>query len=57
MAPVTNLKSAPDPESTELFILHEGTKAKILESVNGWSEIQLEDGKTGWLQNSSFNRI
>ncbi len=42
------VKSSPSVEGTELFILHEGTKVEILESVSNWNRIQLSDGNVGW---------
>jgi len=41
--------SGPAENSTELFVIHEGTKVKIERSASDWYEIRLEDGKTGWL--------
>ena len=33
------VKSSPDQNSTDLFILHEGTKVEISDRLNGWCEI------------------
>ena len=41
--------SAPSKSSNLLFVVHEGTKAKISNRENPWAEIQLIDGKKGWL--------
>ncbi|MFL3050750.1 MAG: SH3 domain-containing protein [Candidatus Neomarinimicrobiota bacterium] len=41
--------SAPSKSSNLLFVVHEGTKAKISSRQNPWVEIQLIDGKKGWL--------
>lgn len=43
------VKSAPDKQSTDLFILHEGVKVEFLDSVGEWKKIRLADGKIGWL--------
>jgi tetratricopeptide (TPR) repeat protein len=40
----------PTLTGQELFILHEGTKVKINRSLDGWYEISLADGKTGWIK-------
>ena len=45
--------AAPHAGSTELFILHEGTKFSILEEDAGWSKIELIDGKQGWIPQDS----
>ena len=41
--------SAPSHSSNLLFVVHEGTKADISNRQNPWVEIQLIDGKKGWL--------
>ena len=51
MRPVTSVKSSPSSEaSTDLFILHEGTKVHALDRVGTWINIELADGRQGWLQ-------
>ena len=48
--PVTSVKSSPSGESsTDLFILHEGTKVHIIDKVGRWNNIELADGRQGWL--------
>ena len=49
--------AAPHEGSTELFILHEGTKFRILEEDAGWSKIELIDGKQGWIPQSGLGII
>lgn len=50
MAPVVSVKSSPSAEtSTDLFILHEGTKVVILDEVGDWRNIELADGRQGWM--------
>lgn len=44
------VKSSPsDQSSSDLFVLHEGTKVHILDSVGDWRKIELADGREGWL--------
>jgi uncharacterized protein YgiM (DUF1202 family) len=51
MSPSVTVKSTPSDSGTELFIIHEGRKVKILDnSMKEWVEIELEDGNTGWIQ-------
>lgn len=40
--------AAPHAGSTELFIVHEGTKVSVLEDDQEWTKIELIDGKQGW---------
>lgn len=48
-APSAAVKSAPDAQSTDLFVIHEGVKVDLLDSVGGWRKVRLADGKVGWL--------
>lgn len=58
MRPVTSVKSSPSAEaSMDLFILHEGTKVRILDTVGSWSNIELADGRQGWLRSSDIETI
>ena len=56
VSPVTEVKSSPG-SGVSLFVLHEGTKVKVLEEIGGWNNIELSDGRQGWLQNDSVQRI
>lgn len=58
MRPVTSVKSSPSSEaSTDLFILHEGTKVSIQDMVGNWVNIELADGRQGWLQSRDLEII
>lgn len=41
--------AAPQQGSTELFIVHEGTKVRVLDTDGDWNKIELIDGKQGWI--------
>lgn len=41
--------AAPQEGSTELFMVHEGTKVQLLDQDGAWRKIELIDGKQGWL--------
>ncbi|NOY38557.1 MAG: tetratricopeptide repeat protein [Chlorobi bacterium] len=47
--PSVTVTSAPDESGTVLFVIHEGTKVKVDESLDNWYEIRLSDGSKGWL--------
>lgn len=50
MAPSITVKSTPNENGTDLFILHEGRKVMIKDdTMKGWKEILLEDGNAGWV--------
>ncbi len=58
MAPVISVKSSPSDEaSTDLFILHEGTKVNILDEVGDWRNIELADGRQGWMRSEDMEVI
>lgn len=58
MRPVTSVKSSPSSESSmDLFILHEGTKVTIVDSVGDWSNIELVDGRQGWIPSADMEII
>ena len=58
MRPVCSAKSSPSEASAkDLFVLHEGTKVKILDEVGGWKNIELSDGRTGWVPASDIEVI
>ncbi len=52
-----NIKYAPDENSSDAFIVHEGLKIKIEDRVDRWYKIRLEDGKTGWVKENSIEII
>lgn len=51
------IKSEPLTSGTDLFILHEGLKVKILKTDNDWLNIQLADGKEGWIKQEMLEVI
>lgn len=55
--PTVNIKSSPDENGTKLFILHEGSKVEITDSLGNWFEIKLKDGNSGWLKNTDIQKI
>jgi tetratricopeptide (TPR) repeat protein len=57
MTPTVTLKSSPSISSTNLFIVHEGTKVYIMDKIDDWYEIKLSDGKTGWLESNDVEPI
>lgn len=58
MRPVSSVKSSPSSESsTDLFILHEGTKVRILDEVGDWRNISLADGRQGWMLSDDMEII
>lgn len=53
-----NVKSTPAENGTGLFVIHEGTKANIIDdTMKEWKEVVLDDGKRGWIKTSDMERI
>jgi tetratricopeptide (TPR) repeat protein len=57
LASTITVHAEPSEDTTDLFVLHEGTRVRVERSSNGWLEIRLEDGKTGWLQDDALEII
>jgi tetratricopeptide (TPR) repeat protein len=57
MTPTITVKGEPNTSSTDLFIIHEGTKVYIMDVIGDWNEIKLSDGKTGWLHKKDIEPI
>ena len=57
MAGSETARSTPDQSGTEVFVIHEGTKVRVRSSLAEWSEVELEDGKVGWILTNSFEVI
>ncbi len=58
MNPSVVVHSTPSESGTNLFVLHEGSKVLIKDnSMKEWKEIQLEDGKVGWIPTEALEVI
>jgi len=54
---MVNIKSSPDENSKDIFVLHEGTKVKLLDVVADWQEIRISNGSVGWIKTSDIRKI
>jgi len=58
MRPVSSVKSSPSAGGAkDLFILHEGTRVRILDNVSGYSQIEIADGRQGWIPSGEIEVI
>jgi len=55
--PTLSVKSAPDLNGTDLFVIHEGAKVKVISQSGNWREVKFENGNVGWIKESDFERI
>ena len=58
MKPVASVKSSPSGDSAkDLFVLHEGTKVRVIDNVGAWSNVELADGRQGWIPSADIETI
>lgn len=58
MEPAVTVKSTPTKSGTELFVIHEGTRVEIKDnSMREWAEVQIADGKVGWIEKYTYEAI
>ena len=57
MVPTITVKSSPSSSGTDLFVLHEGTKVRVLDKADNWNKIKIADGSVGWMQSSCMTRF
>lgn len=53
----TDFKDGADELSNTISTLHEGVKLQLLENINDWQKVRLENGEVGWLQMDVFEKI
>lgn len=55
--PTITVKSSPTMTAVDLFVIHEGTKVRILDQVQEWTKIRIQDGSVGWLPATAMKEI
>jgi len=55
--PQVSGRSSPDERGNELFLIHEGTKVTVTDSLKVWYEIRLPDGNKGWVPRNCVEKI
>ena len=51
------VKTEPNASARDAFVLHEGTKVRIVGEMASWREIVLADGNQGWIDEASIAPI
>ena len=54
---MANVKPEPRDGGKPLFVLHEGTKVYVFETIGKWRKIQLTDGTEGWIESSAIKEV
>lgn len=58
VAKEVHIKKSPEQGSENITTIHEGTHVDIIDDgMKDWKEVELPDGKTGWIPTGSFTRI
>lgn len=58
MSSAIGVKSAPEDKSPDAYVIHEGTRVNILDDdIKGWKQIQLGDGREGWIKSGVIEMI
>lgn len=56
-AEIIQVKSEPKSSSSDVFMLHEGAKVFLHESIENWVKIELTDGSEGWIENAAVKSV
>lgn len=56
-AAMSVVKSSPESSGVDKFVLHEGSKVHIQETLGDWHKVHIADGNTGWIENSDITII
>ena len=57
MSSAAPVKSSPDADSKDMFVLHEGTRVSVTNTLGQWREITIADGNRGWINSASIEMI
>lgn len=57
MTPSVIVRGAPNDSGTELFVIHEGLKVQVVDSLGEWYNIRLADGNEGWIPQLDVEKI
>lgn len=57
MSEQVDVKSSPDSASSDLFIIHQGIKVKLLDQIGDWVEVKIPNGDKGWMKKSNLEVI
>ena len=52
-----SVRSGPRLSDEALFELHAGTKVRLLQSQDEWQEVELADGRRGWVSSNEIKAL
>ena len=57
LVPISDVRSGPGETNPQLVEIHEGLKVNILGSREGWLQVSLPNGVTGWIRENHVEAI
>lgn len=57
MTPRVDVKGAPTQSGVNVFVIHEGTKVRVIREQDGWVNIRIASGNEGWILESDCEII
>lgn len=56
-SPSVTVKSSPNVNGVDLFVIHEGAKLQVIDKVGQWCEIKIANGSVGWIELKTIKLI
>jgi len=56
-AEISEVRSEPQKAGSPIFLLHEGAKVYVKETLLNWKKIELTDGTEGWINSSTIKEV
>ena len=54
---LSEVRSEPQKAGAAIFLLHEGAKVYVIETLGQWKKIELTDGTEGWIDGSTIKEV
>ncbi len=55
--PTVNVKSSPGGSANTIFVIHQGTKVRLIDHIKDWYRIKLANGSVGWIKEDDIEKI
>lgn len=56
-AELSEVRSEPQKAGAAIFLLHEGAKVYVIETLGQWKKIELTDGTEGWIDGNTIKEV
>ncbi|SNR53805.1 tetratricopeptide repeat protein [Flavobacterium sp. ov086] len=54
---LSEVRSEPQKAGAAIFLLHEGAKVYVMETLGRWTKIELTDGTEGWIDGTTIKEV